>query len=84
MHKTINTQLGKPTRAKIAEVLEILHDGHWHQIDDIRVGTNLNAGQSKKIIEFLNAYEFVTVDQKKNRVKLKEAVRKFLTPKATS
>jgi predicted transcriptional regulator len=68
----------------MAEVLEILNDGHWHSADEIRTKTNLNAKQSKKIIEFLNTYEFVAVDREKNRVKIKETVRKFLTQKATS
>jgi predicted transcriptional regulator len=68
----------------MAEVLEILDDGHWHLMSDVQTETNLNASQSKEIIEFLKAYEFVTVDQKKNRVKLKEAVRKFLTQEVTS
>lgn len=84
MHKTINTQRGKTTRTKMAEVLEILDDGRWHLISDVQTGTNLNASQSKEIIEFLKAYEFVTVDEKKNRVKLKEAVRKFLAQEVTS
>jgi predicted transcriptional regulator len=51
----------------MAEVLEILDDGHWHLISELQTETNLNASQSKKIIEFLKAYEFVTVDQKKSR-----------------
>ena len=68
----------------MAEVLEILDDGRWHLISDVQTGTNLNASQSKEIIEFLNAYEFVAVDEKKNRVKLKEAVRKFLAQEVTS
>lgn len=68
----------------MAEVLEILDDGRWHLISDIRTGTNLNASQSKEIIEFLRTYEFVVVDEKKNQVKLKEAVRKFLAQGVTS
>jgi predicted transcriptional regulator len=68
----------------MAEVLEILDDGHWHLISEVQTETNLNASQSKKIIEFLKAYEFVTVDHKKSRVKLKESVRKFLTQEVTS
>jgi predicted transcriptional regulator len=68
----------------MAEVLEILDDGRWHLISEVQTGTNLNASQSKEIIEFLNAYEFVAVDEKKNRVKLKEAVRKFLAQEVTS
>ena len=68
----------------MAEVIEILDDGRWHLISDVQTGTNLNASQSKEIIEFLNAYEFVAVDEKKNRVKLKEAVREFLAQEVTS
>jgi predicted transcriptional regulator len=68
----------------MAEVLEILDDGHWHLISELQTETSLNANQSKKIIEFLQAYEFVTFDQKKSRVKLKESVRKFLTQEVTS
>jgi predicted transcriptional regulator len=68
----------------MAEVLEILNDGHWHSIDDIRAKTNLNAKQSKDVIEFLHTYEFVALDQKQNRVRIKETVRKFLTQKVTS
>jgi len=68
----------------MAEILEILDDGRWHLISDLQTGTNLNANQSKEIIEFLKAYEFVAVDQKKDRVKLKEAVRKFLAQEVTS
>jgi predicted transcriptional regulator len=68
----------------MAEILKMLNDGRWHLINDIEAGANLNASQSKEIIEFLKKYEFVAVDQKKNRVRLKEAVREFLTQEATS
>jgi len=68
----------------MAQVLEILDDGHWHLISELETETSLNANQSKKIIEFLQAYEFVTFDQKKSRVKLKESVCKFLTQEVTS
>ena len=68
----------------MAEVLEILDDGHWHQIDELQTETNLNMSQSEKLLEFLKEYEFVTVDQRKSRVKLKESVRKFLTQEVTS
>lgn len=75
---------GKETRTKIAEVLRILDDGRWHSIDEIEHKAKLNSSQSKKITEFLNRYDFVTVNDDRNRVKLKEAARRFLTQKATS
>ncbi len=67
----------------MAEILEILNDGQWHLISDVEARMNLNASQSKEIIEFLKTYEFVAVDQK-NRVKLREAVREFLSQVVTS
>ncbi len=67
----------------MAEILEMLNDGRWHLISDVEAKMNLNASQSKEIIKFLKTYEFVSVDQK-NRVKLKEAVREFLSQGVTS
>ena len=74
---------GEVTPKGIAEVLEILNDGQWHSIDEIRLKAKLDESQSKKITEFLSEYAFITVDTDKNRVKLKGTVRKFLAQKAT-
>jgi predicted transcriptional regulator len=83
MHKIINIRRGKVTGKKIAEVLEILNDGQWHSIDEIQSKAKLNENQSKKITDFLSEYDFITVDDDKRKVKLKESVRKFLAPKVT-
>jgi predicted transcriptional regulator len=83
MHKIINIRRGKVTGKRIAEVFEILNDGQWHSIDEIQSRVKLNEGQSKKITDFLSEYDFITVDDDKRRVKLKENVRKFLAPKVT-
>jgi len=69
---------GKGTPKRIADVLEILNDGQWHSIDEIKLKAKLDEIQSKKITEFLNEYDFITVDDDKNKLKIKEAVRKFL------
>jgi hypothetical protein len=61
----------------------MLNDGQWHLISDVEARMNLNASQSKEIMEFLKTYEFVVVDEK-NRVKLKRAVREFLAQGVTS
>jgi hypothetical protein len=65
-------------------VLEILGDGEWHPIDEVRKEMGLNEDQVKRITKFLSEYEFVAVDNSKNRMKIKEAVRSFLLQPVTS
>jgi hypothetical protein len=65
-------------------VLEILGDGEWHSIDEVREEMGLNEDQVKRITEFLSEYEFIAVDNSKNRMKIKEAVRSFLLQPVTS
>ena len=66
------------------EILEILGDGEWHTIDDVRKEMGLSANQLKRIMEFLSEYEFIAVDNSKKRMKIKEAVRSFLLQPVTS
>lgn len=65
-------------------ILEILDDGQWHFIEEIRLAAKLNDSQSRAITKFLSFYDFVTLDEEKRKVKLKETARKFLTQGATS
>jgi DNA-binding IclR family transcriptional regulator len=69
---------------KIAGVLEMLSDGEWHTLQRIRRKMKLNKDQIQQIALFLEEYEFVAVDETKNKIKIEEAVRKFLAKEATS
>jgi hypothetical protein len=69
---------------KIAGVLEMLSDGKWHALQTIRGRMKLNKDQSQQIALFLEEYEFVTFDQTKTKIRIKEDVRKFLAKEATS
>ncbi|MGB8779954.1 MAG: hypothetical protein WCD81_04810 [Candidatus Bathyarchaeia archaeon] len=75
---------GRHTPRRIAEILEILGDGEWHTLDDVRKEMGLNENQVKRITEFLSEYEFIAVDNSKSKMKIKEAVRSFLLQPATS
>jgi len=68
---------------KVAEVLEILSDGNWHTLEEVRREMNLNRNQIQQIAGFLKEYEFVAIDEKQKRMRIEETVRKFLTRKAT-
>jgi hypothetical protein len=72
------------TARRIAEVLEILTDGEWHGLDDIRKRTKLRKHQVLQIIGFLEDYKFIMAKETKKEIKLKETVRKFLTQGATA
>jgi len=69
---------------KIAGVLEMLSDGKWHTLQGIRRKTSLNSGQVQQVVGFLKEYEFVTIDETGKKIRIEEAVRKFLTQETTS
>jgi len=69
---------------KIAGVLELLSDGRWHALQTIRKRMKLNKTQSQQIVLFLEEYEFVTFDQTKTKIRIKDDVRKFLSEEVTS
>ena len=70
--------------AKIAGVLEMLSDGEWHTLRGIRRKLKLNKDQVQQVAMFLEEYEFVAFDETKNKLRIEEAVRKFLAGGATS
>jgi DNA-binding IclR family transcriptional regulator len=70
--------------SKIAAFLEILSDGEWHGLEEVRKRTRLSVKQVEQIAEFLEQYEFVTVDPAAKKIRIMEAVRRFLTRGATS
>jgi DNA-binding IclR family transcriptional regulator len=69
---------------KIVGVLEMLSDGEWHTVQGIRRKMNLSRNQIQQIAGFLKHYEFVTMDETGKKIRIEEAVRKFLTQGATS
>lgn len=69
---------------KVVGVLEMLSDGKWHMIEEVRRKMKLNKNQIRQIAGFLLQYEFVSVDETGKKVRIEEAVRKFLVQETTS
>ncbi|RLI41132.1 hypothetical protein DRO59_07725 [Candidatus Bathyarchaeota archaeon] len=69
---------------KIAEVLEMLEDGRWHTLKEIREKIKLSENKIQRIVEFLKGYGFVLMDEEKGWIKLDETVKEFLRQTATS
>ncbi len=72
------------TTSKIAKVLELLSDGHWHLLDEVQQKTELDKNQTRQVLVFLKKYGFINVDERKERIKLDETFLKFLMQVATS
>ena len=69
---------------KVGKVLEVLKDGKWHTLEEVQRMISLKRNQIQQIAEFLERYEFVTVDEARKRMRIEEAVREFLTAGSTS
>jgi DNA-binding IclR family transcriptional regulator len=69
--------------AKISGVLDMLSDGEWHGLEEVRKEMGLSRSQVRQIMGFLKQYEFVTFDEAKKKVRLEEATKEFLTRMAT-
>lgn len=64
-------------------MLEILNDGQWHLLVEIKKMMKLTDGQIKQVADFLREYSFVTIDDANSKIKINEDVRKFLSQTAT-
>jgi hypothetical protein len=65
------------------EILEILNDGQWHLLAEIKKRMKLTDSQIKQVADFLREYNFVTIDDVNSKVKINEDVRKFLSQSVT-
>jgi len=62
----------------MAKILELLSDGEWHTLDEIRKRTELTKRNITRIIQFLEEYNFVAVNEEEGKIRLNDNVRKFL------
>ena len=72
-----------PTTSKIASILEILGDGKWHRLLEIQQRIKTSRNNTKRIAEFLSEYEFIVIDQTRERIRLND-VAKFLSQTSTA
>ena len=69
---------------RIAEILEILNDGQWHLLTEVKKKMKLTDDQVKQIADFLREYDFVEINDADKKIKIGEDVLKFLSQTATS
>ena len=60
------------------EVLYLLKDGKWHNIKEIAEKTELPENKAEAILEFLNDYDFIQLNETNKKTKLKPSTAKFI------
>jgi DNA-binding IclR family transcriptional regulator len=68
----------------MTRTLEILTDGKWHALKEIKQKTKLDKNQIQQVIDFLERYGFVSVDKMTCKIRLDKNVREFLAQNSTS
>jgi uncharacterized protein YutD len=64
--------------------LEVLSDGRWHVLEEIRQRAKVDDAQLQRITDFLKEYDFIVKDEAENRIKLNKIVHEFLAETATA
>ncbi len=67
---------------KLCELLDMLKDGKWHEANQLKQSMSLTEDEMKEILDFLVKYHFVTVDEKKERLKVDKDFQRILTQTA--
>jgi len=62
----------------VDKILELLEDGKWHDIKEIREKSNLQEFTVEMIYGFLAEYAFIDFNKEQQKAKLTPATLKFL------
>jgi DNA-binding IclR family transcriptional regulator len=59
-------------------ILRLLENGKWHYLKDIEKKTRLDSSKVENVTKFLAKYNFVKLDEAKQKVKLDPPTNRFL------
>lgn len=68
----------------MTKALEMLVDGKWHALKEIKQKTKLNKNQIQQVIDFLERYGFISVDRMARKIRLEKSVEKIVAQNSTS
>lgn len=63
---------------EIDEVVSLIQNGRWHNLEDVVKRTKLPELKTKKILEFLINHSFIDLDSEHKKVKMTPSLTKFL------
>jgi hypothetical protein len=73
-----NSSNMEPNRMPTESILQILENGKWHYIKDIPKEARINQFKVDYITKFLIKYNFVTLDEAEQKIKLNPPANRFL------
>jgi hypothetical protein len=59
-------------------ILRLLENGKWHNLKDIEKETQLDSVKVENVTKFLASYNFIELDETKQKVKLDPPTSRFL------
>lgn len=62
----------------IDEILMLLKDGNWHDLKEIAEKCSLDELKVKMIVSFLSKYDFVELDKKGRKARLRPLMLEFI------
>jgi DNA-binding IclR family transcriptional regulator len=62
----------------IAQILELLKNGEWHELKGVAEKTQLNESQMGLVMSFLTEYDFIELDAKKKKTRVTSPFFSFL------
>ncbi|MEM4704394.1 MAG: hypothetical protein QXJ02_04925 [Candidatus Bathyarchaeia archaeon] len=75
--------VGLVVLSKLEVLLELLADGEWHEIEELRQLLGLDVCTVEEVMEFLCEYAFAQVDKEHRLVRVNPDFKKLLFETAT-
>ncbi len=63
---------------KVTKILEILGDGKWHELEQIRMQMGLDGVEMQEIAEFLTRYDLAKIDESYRKLRVTKDFQKIL------
>lgn len=60
------------------EILELLKDGNWHPLDELRMKAAVNQHRVQPLIDFLASHDFVELDETQRTARLTPLTHEFV------
>jgi hypothetical protein len=64
--------------SKMAVILDVLSDGKWHGIEELKQRMEMGVYEVQEIARFLNKYGFAMIDDANKKVKINRDFQRFL------
>jgi len=62
----------------IDEVVELLRDGEWHNLEDVSKDLKLTPEKLQQIIQFLKSLELIELDEKQQKAQINTDLKQLI------